>query len=1625
MNVLFCFLLFCNKFFVRFILKVFHPKKHNAEDKKQWLCDLLRTIENQYPNAFDEEISKILKRSPGSRETHQQKSLRKLLENSMDVHNSLCIFEKLYHPNPQIRKQAIKHLVKNYGVLKDRQKEQVKRYFLDRLNDDNCDVVCEILKVSRKVLPEVIQKEELKKNLVRLINLTRNSNGWNVILFPALKILCAAFEASDVEIFLTILPFLLPTFDLEFRVAKLIISMNCGQNSEFLRPIISRLTETKDKKSFFEIVSSNLCNIKYAFNISTFLTEIKTLVNENSSVLMKYLTILLLSKFLPNSCGIETSALVVEIFLFHFNSCKMVTVDTASEPERLITYAKEGKFPMEGFLLCLQEVVSKTEKLTVDLTKLDFMRDNATTNFFCALLQIFCKPKQKVHKQFTEICLSHFELNPLQKVELLLNFCAAPKIANDVKFKCLNYVQRFLEKERFDDFGRVVIAYIFVAAYNTEQKFRTECLELLKIVSKARGPQQKFLREVLEQNQEFILDHEQIPLILSNALKKDSENILEMLVDNACDENMPLYMVSGILNVLSQCSKVEIFERTSKLAFKLLEAECSDLETQIIQKTLQRFNVHVAEGLDLHSNIWKFLQKALKDDRISVLVLNQISRELFEVLPENVQAILLNDIVELATTTKNPEVLSASSRIFKHIDLDIKLVLEQLKQMRDAQSEKTKPKKRHIAIVPTSDILEMLIWRKGIAILEFVQNKKKIKNIELLVPILFDVLKKCLDFDEQASVEYPKQLILSNLLHCCEKITDKTVLAKVVNVELIVQCIRASQNPQTHHHALLLLALVAALTPTQVLHHIMAIFTFMGSSVLRHDDAYSFQIITKIIDNVIPVLIKDGEIVEVCKVLRVFVDALLDVPEHRRMPLFKQLLERIDVKENLYLFLLLVFEAHVVHGSGEKQRGALEKYEVTPKRLDVAADLARLFEPTVVIINCIKIVEYLNNLPVDKCDYKQVAESPTFNISYHTPKQFRHYKYTILVFVSSLLSSKEFVSQIAALSDTDLVQLEGFYKDLIVNVLKYIQSTSKITEKSQNTPQAQYWKAMLHYSYEILDSVNALLTPQMFLLVTKGLMSHSLNMIRKRALELLNTKLQSGIDFFKDCDETELHTLISPLVEIIKTVENENIESEQEVIVQTALLSLKLLVKHLSGNEPQKFATILTFITDLMKVAKSNENILASVILCLAELCANLRAHAIPTLPKYMPALLKVLKSRRSEEKPNLLLLCTITAIQKIIDSLPLFLSPYLEKILCEVSFFASKYDKKTNDQKITPIANKLKNIKQKIGLVIPARVLIPAIEQSYEVLLQKTQYDSVGSLMDVLGECLGTLKPTEIQAILPDLTNFFLNALQFRTDAQASDDDTNTVERHVIKALTVLVLKLSETTFRPLYYRLFDWAVRSEDKNERIITFYSLSSGIAECLKGLFALFAGHFINNAASALDSCNSIKTSELYFADESKTLTLLENILKTLNSVFLYDTQTFVTKDRFDLLMQPIVDQLENTLGGLSQLQERSKNILVPCIVNFAVATANDALWKQMNYQILLKMRHTSPQIRLIALECLTETAKKLGEDFLPLLPETIPFLAELLEDEEETVEKACQKAVQELEKVLGEPLKKYF
>ncbi len=86
--------------------------------------------------------------------------------------------------------------------------------------------------------------------------------------------------------------------------------------------------------------------------------------------------------------------------------------------------------------------------------------------------------------------------------------------------------------------------------------------------------------------------------------------------------------------------------------------------------------------------------------------------------------------------------------------------------------------------------------------------------------------------------------------------------------------------------------------------------------------------------------------------------------------------------------------------------------------------------------------------------------------------------------------------------------------------------------------------------------------------------------------------------------------------------------------------------------------------------------------------------------------------------------------------------------------------------------------------------------------------------------------------------------------------DEVDAAEEPVVTALVSLVLKLSEASFRPLFFQLYDWATRlpTDGRKERLVSFYVSTLEIADKLKGLFVAFAGHFIRNAAQVLAETN---------------------------------------------------------------------------------------------------------------------------------------------------------------------------
>ncbi|XP_024095740.2 HEAT repeat-containing protein 1 [Pongo abelii] len=1151
--------------------------------------------------------------------------------------------------------------------------------------------------------------------------------------------------------------------------------------------------------------------------------------------------------------------------------------------------------------------------------------------------------------------------------------------------------------------------------------------------------------------------------------QKLSETLKNLL---SCVYSCPSYIAKDLMKVLQGVNGEMVLSQLLPMAEQLLEkiqkeptAVLKD-EAIVLHLTLGKYNEFSASLLNKDPKSLDVFIKAVHTTKelyagmptIQITALEKITKPFFTAISdEKVQQKLLSMLFDLLVNCKNSHCAQTVSSVFKGISVNAEQVRIELEPPDKAKPLGTVQQKRRQKMQQKkSQDLESVqevggsYWQRVTLILELLQHKKKLKSPQILVPTLFNLLSRCLEPlpQEQGNMEYTKQLILSCLLNICQKLSPdggkipKDILdEEKFNVELIVQCIRLSEMPQTHHHALLLLGTVAGIFPDKVLHNIMSIFTFMGANVMRLDDTYSFQVINKTVKMVIPALIQSdsGDSIEVSrnveeivvKVIGVFVDALPHVPEHRRLPILVQLVDTLGAEKFLWILLILLFEQYVTKTVLAAAYG--EKDAILEADTEFWFSVCCEFSVQHQIQSLMNILQYLLKLPEEKEETIPKAVSfnksesqeemlQVFNVETHTSKQLRHFKFLSVSFMSQFLSSNNFLKKVVESGGPEI--LKGFEERLLETVLGYINAVAQSLERNADKLTVKFWRALLSKAYDLLDKVNALLPTETFIPVIRGLVGNPLPSVRRKALDLLNNKLQQNISWKKTI-VTRFLKLVPDLLGIVQHKKKEG-EEEQAINRQTALYTLKLLCKNFGAENPDPFVPVLSTAVKLIAPERKEEkNVLGSALLCVAEVTSTLEALAIPQLPSLMPSLLTTMKNTSELVSSEVYLLSALAALQKVVETLPHFISPYLEGILSQVIHL----EKITSEMGSASQANiRLTSLKKTLATTLAPRVLLPAVKKTYKQ-IEKNWKNHMGPFMSILQEHIGVMKKEELTSHQSQLTAFFLEALDFR--AQHSENDLEEVgktENCIVDCLVAMVVKLSEVTFRPLFFKLFDWAKTEDAPKDRLLTFYNLADCIAEKLKGLFTLFAGHLVKPFADTLNQVNISKTDEAFFDSENdpeKCCLLLQFILNCLYKIFLFDTQHFISKERAEALMMPLVDQLENRLGGEEKFQERVTKHLIPCIAQFSVAMADDSLWKPLNYQILLKTRDSSPKVRFAALITVLALAEKLKENYIVLLPESIPFLAELMEDECEEVEHQCQKTIQQLETVLGEPLQSYF
>ena len=97
-------------------------------------------------------------------------------------------------------------------------------------------------------------------------------------------------------------------------------------------------------------------------------------------------------------------------------------------------------------------------------------------------------------------------------------------------------------------------------------------------------------------------------------------------------------------------------------------------------------------------------------------------------------------------------------------------------------------------------------------------------------------------------------------------------------------------------------------------------------------------------------------------------------------------------------------------------------------------------------------------------------------------------------------------------------------------------------------------------------------------------------------------------------------------------------------------------------------------------------------------------------------------------------------------------------------------------------------------------------------------------------------------------------------------------------------------------------------------------------------------------------------------------------------------------------------------------------VIGCLTALAAAAGNEQLWKPLNHELLEACGdERRSEVRKAGVTGLLSIIQALGEEYMVLLPECLPVLSELLEDEDEEIVSLAQECVRHGEELLGESL----
>ena len=470
----------------------------------------------------------------------------------------------------------------------------------------------------------------------------------------------------------------------------------------------------------------------------------------------------------------------------------------------------------------------------------------------------------------------------------------------------------------------------------------------------------RLLRDVLLPGaEECILDGQRVGILLQSTLRASVANTAGPRIDPAplkpsqrtalmsflCSHALatPMYSVKlRLLTMLNRVGKVCGASRTKTLLpvlQKWMSLDSNDLDESCRQEGVQVEEVDrqvagiVTSG---DKDGLKVLDGFIRGDPEPVRpmlgrFLHERLRHLWPSLKADSQISFARTLMDVAFSAdqETRQLRSDATDTLRSVELHSHVLvplLEDVHALTDLSDEPTTPKRRRVnnhdkVSVTSYNIAETAnIVRRLTLVLEIVDGSKPETHRNLLGP-LFQTLEGLQRLKGRAGSDlaYLHGLLLGSLLQAIEGLRHGAEIAlnqDAIRADLLVDCIRSTSSPQVQNSALLVIGSLAGISPELVLHSVMPIFTFMGPTVLSHDDEYSVHVISHAIEQVIPPLVdslreqNQDPVTGTAELLLSFVAAFEHIPAHRRLELFASLARTLGEDEFLFALLAMLVDRY-------------------------------------------------------------------------------------------------------------------------------------------------------------------------------------------------------------------------------------------------------------------------------------------------------------------------------------------------------------------------------------------------------------------------------------------------------------------------------------------------------------------------------------------------------------------------------------------------------------------------------------------------------------------------------------------------------------------------------------------